>query len=219
MASLVPIPWQPYYYVRPELLALLAAASDRRGVKLYLYTGDKRGLLSAWRSYAQQKQLWLDGRKTGVVASNPDSGQRSHMRGAAVDLILTDATTQRACRDVGLVRDPSESWHWNHPAWASMPIIPTMTTTAGSGATGLRRRKDNDNMILMRVTHPTNEYTEALLTDGIYSKTLTPVQAREYMLARPDLDHNADGGRGQFDTVTTVGVYAKFKALPSFPVS
>lgn len=128
--SLVPIPWQPHLFLTPSTLALLQAASARRGRNLHVFGAD-----GAWRPYAVQKRLYdLYKAGKGNIASNPDTGQRSHLRGAAFDLILTDAATQAACRAVGLVRDPAESWHWNNPAWASMPIIKTNTTTAGSGA-------------------------------------------------------------------------------------
>lgn len=116
---LVSIPWQPELKLHPDALALLQAASKRVGRNLYLYNGD-----SAWRSYARQKALWDAYLAGGNIASNPDTGQRSHMRGAAFDLIDTSAAVQAACVAVGLKRDPKESWHWNHPNWANMPIIP-----------------------------------------------------------------------------------------------
>lgn len=135
MTTLVPIPWQPAYFLTPDTLALLVAASDRVGERLQVS--------DAWRSYAEQKGYWdayvayLNGGPYAPIASNPDTGQRNHMRGAAFDLVRTDKAAQDACRAVGLVRDPDESWHWNNPRWASMPIIPTNTSTASSGATDL----------------------------------------------------------------------------------
>lgn len=116
---LVSIPWQPELKLHPDTLTLLIAASKRVGRNLYLYNSD-----SAWRSYARQKALWLASQSGGNPASNPDSGQRSHMRGAAVDLRDTSTAVQAACVAVGLKRDPAEAWHWNHPNWAAMPIIP-----------------------------------------------------------------------------------------------
>jgi hypothetical protein len=120
-ALLAPIPWQPMLFLRPEALALLVAASARLGTQL------KVQAKGAWRPYADQKyfrDLYLAGK--GNPASDPDTGPRFHMRGAAFDLVRTDAAAQAACRAVGLVRDPAESWHWNHPAWASMPVIKTL---------------------------------------------------------------------------------------------
>lgn len=136
MSELVRIPWQSYYWLTPHTLALLVAASKRLGYNgttsgLMLYAIDPRGLLSAWRSYAQQTTLWLASQNGGNVASNPDSGPRMHMRGGAFDLVRTDTTAQTACRAVGLVRDSLESWHWNDPLGTSMPIIKTNTAAAG----------------------------------------------------------------------------------------
>lgn len=117
--TLVPIPWHPELKLRPETLALLIAASKRVSRNLLL-----AGPNSAWRSYEQQTEKWLaylNG--TGNIASDPDVGPRQHMRGAAFDLADTSSRVQRACRAVGLVRDPLEAWHWNHPNWANMPVI------------------------------------------------------------------------------------------------
>lgn len=118
--TLVSIPWQPHLKLRPETLRLLEAASARVGRKLLLY-----GPNSAWRSYAQQEAMWEKYQAGGNVASRPDSGPRQHMRGAAFDLADTSAAVQRACRAVGLIRDPAEAWHWNHPNWQNMPVIAT----------------------------------------------------------------------------------------------
>lgn len=142
MADLVQIPWQPLYWLTPHTLNLLVAASRRLGYNgtttgLMLYTGDKRGLLSAWRSYAMQLMLWLAYLAGGNVASNPDSGARMHMRGGAFDLVRTDLAAQAACRAVGLIQDPVEDWHWNDPLGTSMPIIKTNTALASDGITPL----------------------------------------------------------------------------------
>lgn len=127
MPNLVPIPWQPAYFLTPDTLDYLIAASNRLGTQLQV--------TDAWRSYAEQAALYKAYREgRGAIASNPDTGQRNHMRGAAFDLVRTDKTAQDACRAVGLLRDPDESWHWNNPRWASMPIIPTNTTTAATAA-------------------------------------------------------------------------------------
>lgn len=134
MASLVPIPWQPALFLTPHTLSYLLEASRRLGQNIFLQGSD-----AAWRSYARQAYLYDQYKNHGGnVASSPDPpGQRNHMRGAAFDAIRTDATAQAAFRAVGLVRDAAESWHWNDPTWASMPIIPTNTSTAGGGSTPL----------------------------------------------------------------------------------
>jgi hypothetical protein len=133
MTNLVQVPWQPQCWLTPDTLALLEAASDDLGAQLYI-----DGANGAWRSYDEQKRLYdlmLSG--AGNTASNPDTGQRNHMRGAAFDLLRTDLAAQAACRRVGLVRDAAEPWHWNNPNWAAMPIIPTTTNTAGTTDTPL----------------------------------------------------------------------------------
>lgn len=155
MANLVPIPWQSGYFLTPDTLAYLTAASNR--LQTILYVND------AWRSYAEQKYYWdkyvayLNGGPYAAPASNPDTGQRNHMRGAAFDLVRIDAATQAACRAVGLIRDADESWHWNNPNWANMPIIPTNTTTAGGGSTPLPPTKaeaDMDKRLNLIVLNP-----------------------------------------------------------------
>lgn len=131
MTSLVQVPWQLECWLTPDTLALLGAAGEHAGEQLLIDGAD-----GAWRSYARQSYLYfgyvnhLPGFNT---ASNPDTGQRNHMRGAAFDLRRTDPAAQAACRAVGLVRDSEESWHWNNPRWASMPIIPTLPTSAAGG--------------------------------------------------------------------------------------
>lgn len=129
--TLVQIPWQPVYWLTPHTLNLLDKASDLLGTRLYLYTGDPRGLLSAWRSYQQQKLLYEAFLNGGTLASSPDVGPRMHMRGGAFDLVRQDTTARNACKAVGLIPDPTEAWHWNDPLGTSMPIIETNTATSG----------------------------------------------------------------------------------------
>jgi hypothetical protein len=118
---LVPVPWQTHLLVHKDLLVKLEQLRARLGRPPMLYPQ-----LSAWRSYAQQKELWnryLAG--TGNPASNPDSSRspNTHMRGVAADLADTSQTMQAACIAVGLQRDPGEAWHWQLPAWRDYPII------------------------------------------------------------------------------------------------
>ena len=117
--SLVPIPWQPSLMVHSDLLARLRAVGAIMGRPPYLF-----GPNSAWRSYAQQKALWDAYQNgTGNIASNPDTGNRTHMRGVAADLLDTSLAMQRACVRAGLQRDPAEAWHWQLPNWRDYPII------------------------------------------------------------------------------------------------
>lgn len=116
---LVPIPWEPGLYTHPDMLKRLRAIEASLGRVPYLF-----GENSAWRSYAQQKAMWDAYQNgTGNVASDPDTGNRTHMRGVAVDLQDTSLAMQRACVRAGLQRDPNENWHWQLPDWADYPII------------------------------------------------------------------------------------------------
>lgn len=122
--NLVPIPWQPNYFLTPDTLALLTAAGGHLATQLHV--------TDAWRSYNQQAYYYDQYvNHGGPPASNPDTGQRNHMRGAAFDLQRTDDIAQAACRAVGLIRDGVEPWHWNNPNWRNMPVIPTHTIASG----------------------------------------------------------------------------------------
>lgn len=159
MSALVRIPWQKHLFLTPSTLALLERASTYYGDDLYLYDAEYTRISPAWRSYAQQKAArnrWLAGQ--GPYASDPDTGQRNHMRGAAFDLRLTTARVQQACRRAGLVRDPGETWHWNDPAWASMPIIKTRVTLADLVTIPLPTAKDLE----MRIIYDKEEKNDAL---------------------------------------------------------
>lgn len=133
MAALVPIPWQPHYFLTPDTLTMLQLASAHAGHNI--------NVNDAWRSYAEQKGYWdayqnyLHGGPYAAIASNPDTGQRNHMRGAAVD--IANRADRAAMLAVGFTPDGDEWWHFNNPRWASMPIIPTNTGSASSGATPL----------------------------------------------------------------------------------
>lgn len=117
--SLVPVPWQPHLMVHKDLLVKLEAVRSIMGRPPMLY-----GKNSSWRSYAQQKALWDAYQNgTGNVASNPDTGNRTHMRGVASDLLDYSAAMQRACVRVGLQRDYAEVWHWQLRNWRDYPII------------------------------------------------------------------------------------------------
>jgi hypothetical protein len=134
MPPLVPIPWQPSLLLTPDTLALLVAAGKRLGVNLFVYQAPDGPLDGAWRPLARQEFLYRKALAGGNIASNPYSGQRMHMRGGAFDLVRTDTAVQAACRAVGLIRDPSEAWHWNNPRLTSMPIIAANVTVASSNS-------------------------------------------------------------------------------------
>ena len=131
--TLVRVPWQPDLYVHADLLAKLQEVRQRIGRPPMLY-----GKQSGWRSYATQKALWEAYQQGGNIASNPDTGNRTHMRGVAADLQDYSAAMQRALVAVGLERDPAEAWHWQLPTWRSYPIIPTMPTPPQTGADDMR---------------------------------------------------------------------------------
>lgn len=126
MVNLVPIPWQPGYKLTPDTLALLIAASNRVGHNIEV--------VDAWRSYAKQAYYFDQyEHHGGPPASNPDTGQRNHMRGAAVDIKYTTAANRSAMLAVGFTADPVENWHFNNPNWVNMPIIPTDTAPVNVG--------------------------------------------------------------------------------------
>jgi len=135
MVNLVQVPWQPTLYLTPDTLDLLVRAGNKLGVKLYIYMAPDGPTDGAWRSWDRQNFLYHKALAGGNIASNPNSGQRMHMRGGAFDLVRTDAAAQAACKAVGLIRDGVEKWHWNNPRLTSMPIIPTLTTPAGGNTT------------------------------------------------------------------------------------
>lgn len=139
MPTLVPVPWQPQYKATPDTLALLVKASQLAGHNIQLTDG--------WRSYAQQKGYWdarvayLNG--TGPyapVASNPDTGQRNHMRGAAFD-IANQADRAYMLR-AGFTPDSVEWWHFNNPNWGNMPIIQTDTSITSTTVTTIESETD-----------------------------------------------------------------------------
>jgi hypothetical protein len=117
---LTPVPWQTHLLVHTDLLVKLEQIQTRLGRPPMLYRE-----LSAWRSYAEQKELYE--RLPPGMASSPDFGNRTHMRGVAADLADVSPTMQRACVAVGLQRDPAEAWHWQLPTFRNYPIIPTYT--------------------------------------------------------------------------------------------
>ncbi len=162
MANLVQIPWQPGLYLTPDTLDLLTRAGNRLGTQLRLVGQD-----AAWRSYERQFYLYdLYKHHGGNTASSPDApGQRMHMRGGAFDLISTSAPVQAACRAVGLVRDSAEPWHWNNPRLTSMPIIPTLTNTAGGGGTPIGEEDMNAEQE-QKLTSARDEAHSANVTSG-----------------------------------------------------
>ena len=120
--TLTVVPWQPGLHVHVDLLVKLEQVKAATGRTPLLYSP-----LSGWRSRAEQEALWLaylTGR--GNVASNPNTGNRTHMRGVAADLQDYSPAMQRALVAAGLQRDPAEAWHWQLPNWRNYPIIPTL---------------------------------------------------------------------------------------------
>lgn len=138
MNALAPIPWQPTYVLTPDTLELLEEASEEAGHDI--------PVSDAWRSYAEQKGYhdaylaYLNGGPYAPIASDPDKGQRNHMRGAAVD--IQNYGDRAAMLKVGFTPDPDEWWHFNNPRWASMPIIKTNTVTASTEAHTIQEDDD-----------------------------------------------------------------------------
>lgn len=138
MPSLVAIPWQRNFYLTPETLSMLQLASAHAGHNI--------PVSDAWRSYAEQAYYYDQYlHHGGPVASNPDTGQRNHMRGDAVD--IQNRADRAAMLAVGFTPDPDEWWHFNNPRWASHPIIPTLTIPASPGASTPIGKDDDDMQI------------------------------------------------------------------------
>lgn len=127
---LVQVPYAPGVWCTPDTLDRLADACRRAGHNIPLSEG--------WRSYAQQAYYYDQYlHHGGPPASNPDTGQRNHMRGAAFDIV--NKADRAAMLAAGFTPDADEWWHFNNPNWPNMPIIPVNlwlgTATAGGGAT------------------------------------------------------------------------------------
>lgn len=134
MPQLVAIPYQPYIYTTPALLTRLQDANKRAGHNILINGAD-----GGWRALADQIRYWdayqayLNGGPYAEIASNPYTGQRNHMRGAAVDILnRSDIPFMIAA---GFIQDANEWWHFNIPGWENMPIIETNTNISGGGAT------------------------------------------------------------------------------------
>jgi hypothetical protein len=132
MSVLVEVPGHPGFFLTPSTLHYyqLLCAEMRTNLGF-------SSTVACWRSYASQAALYADYLRGGSPASNPDNGQRNHMRGAAFDLLSVTAAVRTAAVRVGLAPDTlsGELWHWNDPNWRNMPIIPTNTVTAGMTST------------------------------------------------------------------------------------
>ena len=134
MGALVQIPYQPECWVTPVLLTRLQDANRRAGHNIPINGAD-----GAWRSQAQQIVFWnayqayLHGGPYAPIASNPYTGQRNHMRGAAVD--IERYSDRQYMLAAGFLPDPDEWWHFNVPGWENMPIIPDNTTASGGNST------------------------------------------------------------------------------------
>lgn len=116
MAKLVSVPYQPGYKATPETVARLMRACAIAGHNIILN--------DAWRRYAEQAYYWdqylYHG---GNDASNPDTGERSHMRGAAFDIV--NSGDRSAMLQAGFLPQSVEWWHFYEPGWQNMPIIMT----------------------------------------------------------------------------------------------
>jgi hypothetical protein len=150
MSALVALPGIPTLYLAPSTKVLYDRLSARLGYAPRFSSTD-----GCWRSYARQAALYGLYLRGGSPASNPDNGQRNHMRGAAFDLADTTAAMRAACIAVGLISDTlsGELWHWNDPNWRNMPIIPDLTSVAGTSSTpiGVEMPLDANDQRFMNV--------------------------------------------------------------------
>lgn len=150
MPVLVRVPWDQRVWVEQATLTLLQAASRRAGHNIQLSSSAKS--LAAgegnggWRSWDSQNALyvgWINRWPGYNVASNPDTGLRQHMRGAAVDIRYQSDRVHMLA--VGFKPDAGEWWHFNHPNWLNMPIIRNLAA-AGLGSTPINQE---DEMALL----------------------------------------------------------------------
>jgi hypothetical protein len=144
---LVRVPWDQRVWVEQATLTLLQAASRRAGHNIQLSSsgaslaaGEGNG---GWRSWDAQNALyvgWINRWPGYNVASNPDTGLRQHMRGAAVDIRYQ--SDRQHMLAVGFKPDAGEWWHFNHPNWLNMPIIRNLAA-AGLGSTPINNEEDD----------------------------------------------------------------------------
>jgi hypothetical protein len=180
--SLVPVPWQPWYFLTPDTLARLQVANG--------YAGHEITLVDAWRSWVLQNGFWVarqnylyHGGPYAPPASNPDTGQRNHMRGGAVDIAYPTPENRAAMLRAGFTPDPDEPWHFNNPNWPNMPIIPTNTWTAGGGS------------VPIVVEEP--DLKQALAFQDLTTKKLAPGASSVYMRTKDNkADQNVAGAAG-----------------------
>lgn len=116
MSNLISVPYQPGYKATPATVARLQTACNIAGHNIPID--------DAWRSYVEQSYYWDQYiNHDGNPASNPDTGQRNHMRGAAFDIV--NRSDRNAMLQAGFTPDSDEWWHFNDPNWQNMPIILT----------------------------------------------------------------------------------------------
>lgn len=191
--SLVPIPWQPTYFLAPSTLALLEKANE--------YAGHEITVVDAWRSWAAQNVFWVarqnylyHGGPYAPPASNPDTGLRQHPRGAAVDIGYPTAQNRAAMLKAGFTPDADENWHFNNPNWADMPIIPTNTYVAGGGSKPLPSVKDTD--VALFFTNYSDRVARDIAPTGVTS-----------LKAKSGSDLDLSGGHGGPKRLATVNVH------------
>jgi hypothetical protein len=180
---LVPIPWQPHHVVTETMLARLVRASAIRGRNIQL--NDQRSptgrFLAAWRALEEQIYLWdLFRAGRGNPASNPYTGQRNHLRGAAVDIL--NKSDRPAMLAAGFTPEPTEWWHFNDPNWRAMPIIAINAETAGNGTTPISDPNRNNDMpyLLRTVQHGIYTVSPGVVICHLDSKVVDGVGFRDW---------------------------------------
>jgi hypothetical protein len=180
---LTAIPWQPYLFVDSSTLAQLTTASMLRGrnIALNQERSPAGSYLSAWRSLQEQIYLWeLFRSGKGNPASNPYTGQRNHLRGAAVDIV--NKSDRPAMLAAGFTPDAGEWWHFNNPAWRTMPIITTNTGTDRNVTTIAGHRKESENMPYLVKTAQHGIYTVSpgVVVCHVDSKVVDGINFRDW---------------------------------------
>lgn len=157
MSNLVSVPYQPGYKGTPDTVAMLMRACQIAGHDITL--------TDAWRSYAEQSYYWDQYQNHGGnIASNPDTGQRNHMRGAAFDILNTSSVNRNAMLQAGFTPDPDESWHFNNPNWQNMPIIPTDDPGTSTSAPSQQEEEEMSDLSFVPDAQSTTIWLVSLTT-------------------------------------------------------
>jgi hypothetical protein len=125
----------------------------------------------AFRKYSEQawlREQWEKGVPGFFYAADPDTPQANHLKGCAFDLnnwaSVGQAVITEEAKRLGLVRDPSEPWHWNNPEGIGLVL---------AGDVDLIPIADRDPAATKRLQELLYEYDYDLKADGDYGPATT----------------------------------------------